>query len=92
MYIVDLFERARLIDKVVDTPLETSVRYSLSDGVPLIGSTLYRTIVGSLVYLTLTCLNIAHIVHIVSQFVSTPTTVHWDVVLRILVYLRGTQF
>ncbi|GJZ00872.1 uncharacterized mitochondrial protein-like protein [Tanacetum coccineum] len=31
-------------------------------------------------------------VHIVSQFVAAPTTVHWVVVLHILMCLRGTRF
>ena len=66
--------------------------YSSSDGVPLSDPSLYRTLVGSLVYLTITRPDIAYAVHIVSQFVASPTTVHWAVVLRILRYLRGTQF
>ena len=87
-YIVDLFERARLTDnKIVDTPLETSVQYSPSNGVPLTNSTLYQTIVEILVYLTMTRPNIAHVVHIVSQFVLAPTIVHWGVVLHVLKYL-----
>jgi len=45
-----------------------------------------------LVYLTITRPDIAYVVHIVSQFVTSPTTIHWAVVLRILRYLRGTQF
>ncbi|XP_062103383.1 uncharacterized mitochondrial protein AtMg00810-like [Humulus lupulus] len=53
---------------------------------------LYRTLVGSLVHFTITKPDIAHAVHIVSQFVASPTTVHWAVVLHILRYLRGTQF
>jgi len=41
-YIVDLFAGARLTDnKIVDTPLKTSVRYFLSDNVSLTDSTLY---------------------------------------------------
>ncbi|GJU80749.1 retrovirus-related pol polyprotein from transposon TNT 1-94 [Tanacetum coccineum] len=31
-------------------------------------------------------------IHIMSQFVSAPTTVHWAAVLHILRYLCGTQF
>ncbi|GKG14190.1 uncharacterized mitochondrial protein-like protein [Tanacetum coccineum] len=31
-------------------------------------------------------------IHIVSQFISAPTTVHWAVVLHILMFLRGSQF
>ncbi|KAL7590607.1 hypothetical protein Lser_V15G39482 [Lactuca serriola] len=47
---------------------------------------------GSLVYLTVTCPDIAHVVHVVSQFVTAPTSVHLGDVLRILRCLRGTQF
>ena len=92
-YIGDILERARLTDnKIVDTPLELNVRLSPSDGVSLPDPTLYRTIVGSLVYLTITRPNIAHVVHVVSEFVTSPTTVHWAAVHRILRYLRGTRF
>ena len=92
-YISDLFSRACLSDnRTVDTPLELNARYSPTDGVPLSDPDLYRTIVGSLVYLTITRPDIAHAVHVVSQFVTAPTSVHWGAVLRILRYLRGTQF
>ena len=47
---------------------------------------------GSLVYLTVTPLYIAHVVYVVSQFDTAQTSVHWCVVLRILRYLRDTQF
>ena len=92
-YVIDTLKRARLIDnKTVDTPIEVNTKYSYSDGVHLLDPTLYRTIVRSLVYLTITCLDIAYVVHVVSQFVSSPTTVHWAIVLHILRYLRGTVF
>ncbi|XP_039118171.1 uncharacterized mitochondrial protein AtMg00810-like [Dioscorea cayenensis subsp. rotundata] len=92
-YIADMFEHARLTDSwTVDTPLETNARYSPSDGTPLADSSLYRTIVGSLVYLTVTRPDIEHVVQVVSQFVIALTTVYWVVVLRILRYLWGTQF
>ena len=92
-YIANILEQAHLSDtRIKDTPLEHNVRYTSSDGVPLSDPTLYRTLVGSLVYLTITRPDIAYAVHVVSQFVASPTTVHWAAVLRILRYLRGTQF
>jgi hypothetical protein len=45
-----------------------------------------------LVYLTITRPDIAYAVHVVSQFVASPTTIHWATVLRILRYLRGIIF
>ena len=45
---------------------------------------------GSLVYLTVTRPDIAHAVHVLSQFVSAPTLVHYSHLLRVFRYLRGT--
>ncbi|XP_058192154.1 secreted RxLR effector protein 161-like [Rhododendron vialii] len=44
------------------------------------------------VYLTVTRPDIAYAVHLVSQFLSSPRTTHYDAVLRILRYVKGTLF
>ncbi|XP_011014024.1 PREDICTED: uncharacterized protein LOC105117915 [Populus euphratica] len=73
----DILEQTRLADnKTVDTPIEVNARYSSSAGLPLIDPTLYRTIVRSLVYLTITRPDIAYVVHVVNQFVASPITIH----------------
>jgi hypothetical protein len=87
-YVADILEQDRFTDnKIVDTSIEVNASYSSSDGLPLTDPTLYRTIVRSLVYLTITRPDIAYVVHIVSQFVTSPTTVHWAAIHRILQYL-----
>ena len=76
-YWSDILERGRLTDnKTVDILFEVNVKYSFSDGLPLSNPNLYRTIVGSLIYLHITHLNIAYVIHVVSQFVASPTTIH----------------
>ena len=52
--------------------------------------TRYRTLVGSLVYLTISQPNIAYAVHVVNQFIAAPWSTHYVALLRILRYLRGT--
>ena len=87
-YVADILKRTRLTDnKTIDTSIKVNARYSSSDGLPLIDPTLYHTIIGSLIYLTITRPDIAYVVHVVSQFVVSPTTVHWVVILCILRYL-----
>jgi len=92
-YVVDILKRNRLADKkTIDTLIEINVRYSSFVGLPLTDPTLYHSIVVSLVYLTITHPYIAYVVHVVSQFIASPTTVHWATILHILRHIRGTVF
>jgi hypothetical protein len=88
-----LLSRAGLADtKVVSTLLEMNARLTLLDGTPLSDATLYRQLVGSLVFLIVTRSDIAHVVHLVSQYLAAPHFTHYAAVLHILRYIKGTLF
>ncbi|RVW74646.1 Retrovirus-related Pol polyprotein from transposon RE1 [Vitis vinifera] len=59
-------------------------------GEPLRDLGRYRRLVGKLNYLTITRLDISFPVSVVSQFLQSPCDNHWDVVIRILRYIKGT--
>uniref|UniRef100_A0ACD5UX14 Uncharacterized protein n=1 Tax=Avena sativa TaxID=4498 RepID=A0ACD5UX14_AVESA len=89
-YIQDLLARAALSDeRTAETPMELDVHLRASNGDPLTDPARYHHLVGSLVYLAVTRPDISYLVHILSQFVSAPTLVHYSH-LRVLRYLRGT--
>ncbi|XP_072064209.1 uncharacterized protein [Arachis hypogaea] len=92
-YASDLLARAGITDsRTESTPLEPNVRFTPMDGTVLDNPTLYRQLVGGLVYLTVTRPDIAYPVHVLSQFLSAPRTIHYAAVLRILRYVKGTLF
>jgi hypothetical protein len=92
-YISDLLSRANLTDsKIVDILIELNTRLPPDDCEPLRDFTLYRHLVGSLIYLTVTWPDISYDVHQVSQFMVAPRFIHFSAVLRILRYLKGTLF
>jgi histone deacetylase 1/2 len=91
-YITDLLTRLNMLDaKPVLTPIPSSASaISLLSGSPLQNPTIYREVVGSLQYLSLTRPDVSFAVNKLSQFMHSPTDDHWILVKRILRYLVGT--
>ena len=90
-YTRELISRSGLTDtRTAATPMEQQLQLRFTDGIPLKDPSRYRRLVGSLVYLTVTRPDIAHAVHILSQFVCAPTSIHYSHLLRVFRYLRGT--
>ncbi|XP_043704591.1 uncharacterized mitochondrial protein AtMg00810-like [Telopea speciosissima] len=77
--------------KAVKTPMATTVKPSDSGGALMFDPTKYRSVVGALQYVTLTRPDVSFSVNKVCQFMHAPTEDHWQLVKRILRYLRSTQ-
>lgn len=81
---------ARLADdRTAETPMELNLHLK-EDGNPLPDATLYRRLVGSLIYLTMTRPDIAYAVQIESPFVSNIHKNHLSAVHHILRHINGT--
>ena len=92
-YIIDLLTRNNMVDaKTVSTPMPTTPKLKLNDGVKLSDPSQYRSVVGSLQYLAFTRPDISFAVSHLSQFMHQPTETetHWQAVKRVLRYLAGT--
>ena len=89
-YAKDLLERYGMLDcKPISTPMDPNVKFK-DEGKKLEDVTMYQRMVGSLIYLTLTRLDIAYSVGVVSRYMSNPKKSHLDAVRRIIRYIKGT--
>ena len=92
-YASELLSLVGLIDsKTVDTLVELNAHLTPIGEKPLSNPSLYRRLVGSLVYLTVTRPDISYDVYQMSQYLSAPRSTHYATVLHILRYLKGTLF
>ena len=65
-------------------------KLTADDGNVFEDPTLYKSTIGVLQYLTLTRPDIAFAVNKLSQFLSSPSQLHWLAVKRVLRFFRGT--
>ncbi|KAG6510355.1 hypothetical protein ZIOFF_028365 [Zingiber officinale] len=76
--------------KPINTPVECVVKLSKHDEEEKVNPTFFKSLVGSLRYLTCTRLDILYAVGLVSRYMEDPTTTHLKIAKRILRYIRGT--
>ncbi len=74
--------------KPILIPLEQNVKLSANEGDLVEDTTMYKCIVGSLIYMTITRLDLSYVVGVVSQFMQTPQKPHLDTVRCILRYIK----
>ena len=90
-YAVDLLEKFDIENcSPCPTPLPCGTLFKQHDGDPLLDPTIYRSIVGSLQYLTLSRSDITFVVNHASQFLQHPCSGHLKAIKRILCYIKGT--
>jgi len=76
--------------KLISIPLEQNVKLSADEGNLVEDTTMYRRILGSLIYMTIIRLDLSYAIGVVSQFMQTPRKPHLDVLRRILRYIKHT--
>lgn len=90
-YALDLLQRFGMADcKPAPTPFQSGVVLSSSCTTPIVDPTLYRQLVGSILYLTHSHLDISFVVGLVSRFSQEPHESHWKAAKCILRYIQGT--
>ena len=80
-----------LLSQPMSTPMSAKSILTSTDGELLANPTVFRELVGSLQYLTITRPDIAFAVNSVSQFMSQPRAPHLIAAKRILRYVKGTM-
>ena len=90
-YVADVLKRFQMIDcRPMSTPMITNwAKLHASEG-ELVDPTLYRQLIGSLMYLVNTRPDMSFAVNTLNQFMVEPKRVHWTVAKHILRYLAGT--
>lgn len=74
----------------VSTPTELGLKLTKNGAGKRVDATLYKQIIGSLMYLTTTRPDIMHAVNLISRYMENPTEVHLLAAERIFHYLKGT--
>ena len=70
--------------------MQHNVKLSCVDGSKEVNGTMYRQMVGSLNYITITRPDIAYSMSVLSRFMVKPLKIHWNAAKAILGYLKGT--
>ena len=89
-YVVATLKRFDMLEcESMNTRMETNLKLLVDTSSELVDATLYRQIIGSLMYLTNTRPNICFAVNTLSQYLVEPRRVHL-VAKHVMRYLKGT--
>ena len=66
-----------------ETPIPLGTKLRKQDEGPTVDSTLYKRLVGSLLYLTATRPDIMYAANLVSRFMESPKDSHWKMAVKL---------
>ncbi|GKV39929.1 hypothetical protein SLEP1_g47623 [Rubroshorea leprosula] len=90
-YAQDMMKKFNMgYSKPISTPLVLNCKMSKNDGSAYVDASWYRSIIGSLLYLTATRPDIMFVASLLSRYMSSPTQVQLSVAKRVLKYVNGT--
>ncbi|GJY97595.1 retrovirus-related pol polyprotein from transposon TNT 1-94 [Tanacetum coccineum] len=88
-YALELLQSGQVLnDKPAITPLDPQTPLNDTDGTLLPDPTYYRTLIGKLIYLTITRPYISFAAQLLSQFSHSPRTTHIKALTRVLRYIK----
>ncbi|XP_070032459.1 secreted RxLR effector protein 161-like [Nicotiana tomentosiformis] len=91
-YIKELLKRFEMeSSKTIDTSIPTATHLDIDEPSSPVNETMYRGIIGSLLYLTASRPDIVFSVRMCARFQSSPKESHLKAAKRILRCLKGTQ-
>lgn len=90
-YVSDLLKRLGMESyKPVVTPMNVNEKFQLNDGTEKADARIFRSLVGGLIYLAHTRLDISFSTGVVSRFMSDPSKHHFRATKWILRHVAGT--
>ncbi|XP_020425774.1 uncharacterized protein LOC109950618 [Prunus persica] len=90
-YVLEVLEKFGMNKSIlVLDPIVPSCKLLRDEDGVQVDSTIYKQIVGSLMYLTATRPDMMFVVSLISNYICNPTELHMEAAKRILRYLRGT--
>lgn len=90
-YTLEVLKRFGMEDcNGVKNPMVPGVKLNMDEGGDRVDETLYKQIIGSLVYITTTRPDLQFSVSLLSRFMAKPTQLHLQAAKRFLRYLRST--
>ncbi|CAM8929156.1 unnamed protein product [Rhodiola kirilowii] len=88
-YVIDMLDEYQFTEcKPAKTPMETKHGLGLSSAPLLLDATVYRRLIGRLIYLTITRPDLSFPVHVLSQYMQSPNEDHMRAAHRVLRYIK----